>query len=95
MPTESGLRAVQQTADIFPVCPNHKGCNQKRQHEYRPIPGQKISVVIELAAPDTDPSETYRVVSHSSANSPQPTAAMRQSSSSRSVPLQRMPLPPI
>ena len=37
MPTESGLRAVQQTADIFPVCPNHKGCNQKRQHEYRPV----------------------------------------------------------
>ena len=37
MPTESGLRAVQQTADIFPVCPNHKDCNQKRQHEYRPV----------------------------------------------------------
>ena len=37
------------------------------------FPGQKISVVTgKLTAPDTDPSETYRVVSHSSANSPQP-----------------------
>lgn len=60
------------------------------------FPGQKISVVTgKLTAPDTDPSETYRVVSHSNANSPQPTAAMRQSSSSRSVPLQRIPLPPL
>ncbi len=43
------------------------------------FPGQKISVVTgKLTAPDTDPSETYRVVSHRSANSPQPTAAMRQ-----------------
>ena len=60
------------------------------------LPRKKSSVVTgKLNAPVTEPSETYLVVSQSSRNSPQPTAAMRQSSSSKSVPLQRMPLPPL
>lgn len=38
MPAESGFRAVKQSADIFPMRPDHKRRDEKRQHEHRPIP---------------------------------------------------------
>ena len=38
MPAESGFRAVKQSADIFPMRPDHKRRDEKRQHKHRPIP---------------------------------------------------------
>lgn len=47
-----------------------------------------------LAVAAMEPRDTYRVVSHSTANRPQAIRATRQSSSSTSTPPERMPLPP-
>lgn len=59
------------------------------------LPRKKSSVVTgKLNVPVTEPSETYLVVSQSSRNSPQPTAAMRQSSSSKSVRCRECPCRP-
>ena len=64
-------------------------------------------VCVQLASPDfkymrgmdtaaqTEPRETYRVSSHSAANSPHAIRATRQFSSHTSVPPDRMPLPPL